>query len=87
MRIYQRCMAWGYALFRRGSQRGDSDKRSEAMLHNHDFERGSSTYLSDLQACGNQDIDPARAPRGMFIGIGIALGLWGSAVLAVLALR
>jgi hypothetical protein len=79
-------MARVYALIRRGSQRSDSDERSESMLHNNDFEHAASTFLCELETYAHQARDPARAPRGMLIGTGIALGLWGSAIVAILAL-
>lgn len=87
MRFYQRCIAWGYALFRRGSQQSDGDKRSQAMLHNHDFDRATSTFIEEIETYVDQAHDPARTPRGMLVGASIALGLWASAVVAVLALR
>jgi hypothetical protein len=87
MRFYQHCMAWIYALLRRGSQRSDGDKRSEAMLHNHDFESATSAFLGEVETYVTQATDPARAPRGILIAIGVALALWGSAIMAILALR
>lgn len=87
MRFYRRCMSWGYSLFQRGSQRGDTDERSETMLHNHDFGRATSTFLGEVETYTHQARDPARAPRGMLIGAAIALAMWGSAIIAVLALK